>query len=100
MHPFFLVGAVLHATAFAVVGFFVLFAADKIEGFLRVIGYVLGVWLFILALLAIAGGATAVVFGGHPFGLTMAEHMQPSWCPVWMQHHGAVPAIPPAAPAK
>ena len=55
MHPFLIVGGLLHATALAVVGFFVLFAASKAGGVVRTIGNVLGVWLFVIAALATLG---------------------------------------------
>ena len=82
MQLFFLAGGLLHATALAVLGFFVLFAASKSTGLLKRIGDVLGWWLFILAVLALIAGAL--------FGPMMAGHHHG-----WMGHGGWAP--PPAA---
>ena len=83
MQSFFWIGAILHATAVAVIGFFVLFAAGKADGLLRTIGNVLGIWLFILAILALVGGATAPMFGGRPFGFPMMDQMHHGWMHQW-----------------
>jgi hypothetical protein len=53
MALFFVVAGLLHATLLAVIGFFVLFAASKATGAVKRIGEVLGIWLYILAVLAI-----------------------------------------------
>ena len=71
-----------HATIIAIVGFFVLFAASKAEGLLKLIGNVLGIWLFVLAVLAIAAG---LLWGGHGYGM-MGDH------------HGWTMRAPAAAP--
>jgi len=73
MHVFFIVAGLLHATALAVIGFFVLFAASKAEGLVKRIGNILGAWLYILAALALIGwivvGATAgAMLGRHMMG--------------------------------
>jgi Ca2+/Na+ antiporter len=73
MHPFFIFGALLHATACAVVGFFVLFAATRSAGLLRTVGNILGAWLFILAVVALVGG-----FLAHGMGRRHAWGMQPA----------------------
>ena len=83
MHSFFWVGAILHATAMAVVGFFVLFAAGKSGGLLRTIGNVLGIWLFILAVLALVGGAAAPMFGGGSYGFPMMDRNHYGWMHQW-----------------
>jgi hypothetical protein len=82
MHPFFLVGAVLHATAIAVIAFFVLFTASKTEGLLRIFGHILGIWLVVLAVLAIVGALL-----GPMLGLPMMDHMHHGW----MQQQPAAP---------
>jgi hypothetical protein len=64
-----LVGAILHGTLFAVVGYALLFSATRTAGVTALIGRLLGIWLFILAALAIVGAATAPMFGGKPFGM-------------------------------
>jgi hypothetical protein len=73
MHPFFIFGALLHATACAVVGFFILFAATRTAGLLKTVGNVLGIWLFILALIALIGGIL-----GHGMGHRHGWGMQPA----------------------
>ncbi len=98
-----IVGAVLHATAFAVIGFFVLFAASKSEGLLNLLGKLLGAWLYLLAVLAIACAILLPLTGGHLFGMTMPERMGPAWMSQWGHH--CEPATPgtaptPAVPAK
>ena len=83
MHQMFILGGLLHATALAVVGFFVLFAASRSQGLLRTVGNVLGVWLFVLAVLAIVLGLViGPRFGGGPMGfrMMMGGHRSP-----WMQ---------------
>ena len=77
MHPLFLFGMIWHVTALAVLSFFVLFAASKAEGFVKLLGNVVGGWLLVLAALGIIGAATAPFVGGRPFGLPMGG---------WMHH--------------
>ncbi len=76
MHPVMIVGALLHVTLLAVVAFFVLFAAQKTQGLVRLLGNVVGLWLLALAALAILATATAPMFGGRPFGMPMGRHME------------------------
>jgi hypothetical protein len=68
MHSMFIFGALLHATALAVIGFFVLFAADRAAGRVQTIGKLLGLWLFILAALALVGAVLALGTGRVPGG--------------------------------
>ncbi len=53
MHMEMLAHAVLHATVAGVIGFFVLFAASKASGIVRLVGTILGWWLWIIAILSI-----------------------------------------------
>ena len=76
MHPY-LFFAIHHALVLSVVAFFILFAASKANGFVKLLGNVLGYLLLVVALLCILCAATAPMFGGHPFGLTMMDHMHP-----------------------
>ena len=87
-----LVGVVLHVTLFLTLAFFVLFAAQKAEGLVRLLGNVVGVWLLILAVLVIVGCVTAPMLGGRPFGLPMATHMEVRVT----RDNQAVDAAPPA----
>jgi hypothetical protein len=84
MHPFMLVGALLHATALAVLAFFIWFAAAHSTGRLRIFGTILGAWL---AFLAIVGIVMAVVWPGHGMG----GHMHG-----WMNREAPPPAEAPA----
>ncbi len=76
MHPMMIVGALLHVTLLAVVAFFVLYAAQKAQGPVKLLGNVVGVWLLLLVVLAIAAAVTAPMFGGRPFGLAHGGHME------------------------
>ncbi|HEY2481734.1 MAG TPA: hypothetical protein VGI30_05995 [Caulobacteraceae bacterium] len=48
-----LVGGLLHATAIAVLAFFVWFVATKASGWLRLAGKILGAWLAFLAVVCV-----------------------------------------------
>jgi hypothetical protein len=100
MHSFFLAGAIVHATLVAVIAFFILFAAGKSGGFTKILGSILGYWVLIIALIILAGGVSAQMNGGKPFGME----------PMMWGHHGkhcdgdktdmmtpVTPATPPAA---
>ncbi|MFZ3035067.1 MAG: hypothetical protein WA138_13770 [Parvibaculum sp.] len=65
MHSFFIFGAVLHSTALAMLSFFVFFTASKTEGRLAFFGNLLGIWLFILALIALVFVAIMLASGGQ-----------------------------------
>jgi len=88
-------GVLHHVIVLAVVAFFVLFAASKADGFVKILGNVLGYLFLILAVLSIVCAAIAPNFAGHPFGMTFMERM----------HHGMMgpgsdqPPGPPPAPA-
>lgn len=84
-----------HATLIAIVGFFVLFAASKASGLLKLVGNVLGLWLFALAVLAIAAGAIwGPSIGGPGWRMMGYRHG-------WEAPPGAAPAVTPApAPAS
>jgi hypothetical protein len=53
MHLFMIAGGLLHATALAVLAFFVWFVATKATGWLRLAGKVLGAWLAFLAVVGL-----------------------------------------------
>ena len=88
MHPFFIMGAIHHAIVLVVIAFFVLFTASKAEGFVKILGTVLGYLFLVCAVLWIVCAVTAPMFGGHPFGMTFGDghmgmgyhwgHMQPT----------------------
>jgi hypothetical protein len=54
-----LVGIVLHVTVLSIVGYLLLWTASKSEGLVALIGRLLGLWVFILAILSVV----AVVLG-------------------------------------
>ena len=93
MHPFFLIGAVLHATAIAVIAFFILFAASRTEGMVRTLGNVLGAWVLILAVLAIAAAVA-----GPMLGLHMMDRMHPGCMQPWQHSGPPVAGAPQNAP--
>jgi hypothetical protein len=64
MPPFFLIGTIVHASAIAVVAFFVFFAAKHAEGTLRIAGHLLGVWLIVVCIGAVALGIVEPRFHG------------------------------------
>jgi hypothetical protein len=86
MHPFIFMDVVHHVILIAVLAFFVLFAASKADGFVKILGNVLGYLILICAVVWLVGCLTAPMFGGHPFGLDM-------WGmgPHWGYMHGAPP---------
>jgi hypothetical protein len=88
MHPFLLIGGVLHATAALVIAFFVLFAASKATGLLKLMGAALGGWLIILAIAGLVFAALA------PAGGTGRYHMGG-----WMMQRGLQGPAAPGAPA-
>ena len=79
MHAFFVMGEALHAFAAAVLAFFILFAASRAEGFVRLLGNLLG-WILLI------GAAAGLVFG--IYGAATGHH--PPWMdhgyPSWMKH--------------
>jgi hypothetical protein len=76
-------GMILHATIALIIAFFVLFAASKAEGLVKLLGTVLGLWVLVVTIVMIAGAVTAPMFGGKPFGIDMhAMHDR------WMHHDG------------
>jgi len=91
VHMEFVAMHIVHATFIAVVGFFVLFAASKASGIVRLVGTILGWWLWILAVLAIVAGLM-----GHGDGKDF-----PGWAHMhgWMKSEQSAPAAAPANPA-
>jgi hypothetical protein len=99
MYPFFFYGAVHHLILVAVLAFFVLFAASKADGFVKILGNVLGYLLLIAAVLCLLGAATAPMFGGRPFGMTSLGTMHPGMEQGWGHHMWGPPPAQPAPPA-
>jgi hypothetical protein len=93
--PFLYVGAILHATAIAAIAFFILFAAERAHGFTALLGRLLGYWVLLLAIGALAVGIMHAM-SGKPFGPPWMhdhwDHMRPAEQPG--------PASGPTVPAK
>ena len=100
MHHVFILAGLLHATVLAVIGFFVLFAASRSDGLLKLVGNVLGIWLFVVAVLAIVGGVLGgPLHGGGPMGWRMMGGHRPPW--MQSGQPAAAPAVAPSsAPAS
>ena len=77
---------VLHATALAVVGFFVAFAAQKTTGRLATFGRYLSYWLYFLAAASVVLGALFIHRHG---GVMMMGRPGGPWA---MHHTGPFPA--------
>lgn len=93
MH-FFAIAAVLHTLIVAVLAFFVLFAASRADGFVRLLGNVLGWILLIAALLGLVFGILHVMTGKGPM-MEGGHHWMMNW------EHGAPPqAGQPPAPGQ
>ena len=60
MHPFMLIGGVLHLTVVAIIAFFNWFAASKSSGLLKTFGNLLGAWLVLLGIVSIVMAATGM----------------------------------------
>jgi hypothetical protein len=65
MH-FFAFAMVMHTLIIAVVAFFILFAASKADGFVRLLGNILGWVILILGVLGFAFGIVHVATGKEP----------------------------------
>jgi hypothetical protein len=91
MHGFFLVHAVIHLLACLTVAFFILFAAGKADGLVKLFGNVLGI---VFILIGIAGVVLGVMHHGDHDKM-MGDRMH-GWDAPWM--HGQPP--PSAAPAN
>lgn len=86
MH-FFAIAALLHTLIVAIIAFFVLFAASKADGFVRLLGNVLGWILLIVAVLGLLFGIFHVVTGKGPM-MDGGHWMMP------FDHRGPPPATP------
>jgi vacuolar-type H+-ATPase subunit I/STV1 len=69
--------------ALLVVAFFVLFAASKASGFIKIFGSVLGYLLLVLAVLAIVARFAMPFEGGRMCGTSGMTHQHP-----WIMGHG------------
>jgi len=74
MHMHMVVGLVLHTTLLAIVGYALLWSAAKAEGLVALIGRLLGLWVFLLAILSVAAVVAMHLSGGKLFGMDMHDH--------------------------
>ena len=72
--------SLLPATVWLVIGFFIFFAAKRVEGSLRTFGRVLGTWALLIALLFPIMGAYMTFSGACPVE-AMMESMHPQASP-------------------
>ncbi len=70
--------SLIPATIFTVIGYFVLFSSNKIEGTLGKFGQVLAIWLFVIALFFPICGAYVTVSGLCPMGKMMQQMEMPT----------------------
>lgn len=98
MYPMMFAAGILYAVLVAVIAFFVLFAAQKAEGFVALLGRILGIVLLVLALLILTASITAPMFGGRPFGMHAEQSMHGRYMRDGYMHDGYMHG-PSAAPA-
>ncbi|MFQ5991906.1 MAG: hypothetical protein ACE5NA_05660 [Nitrospiraceae bacterium] len=67
------VASLMPATMFAVIGYFVLFASTRAEGPVYIIGRVLAIWIFFLALMFPVMGAYVVISGLCPMEAMLGQ---------------------------
>jgi hypothetical protein len=87
--------AVLHFTVLAIIGYLLLYTASKADGIVALIGRLLGLWVFILAILAVVAGVA--MSGGKGWEGMHGHGMG------WMHHwdrEGPPDQAAPAAPAQ
>jgi hypothetical protein len=80
---------VLHVTLLLIVAFFILFAASRADGLLKLFGGVLGIWVVLIAILHVVAFCMPGMMGMK--GVHDGMHGQ------WMHHWGS--EAPTAAPA-
>lgn len=67
--------SLIPATCFVVLGYFILFSATKAEGPVQMFGYILAVWVFIIAAFFPAMGAYVTLAGLCPSMENMIKSM-------------------------
>ena len=94
--------ALVPVTLLVVLGYFVLFAANKAEGSARAFGKYLSIWVFVLAGLLLLAVAFAPRFGfrgpGFGHGIFMGR-LGPGAHERWRNRDVQVPPPPPSPPA-
>jgi succinate dehydrogenase/fumarate reductase cytochrome b subunit len=89
-------GLVLHVTLLAIVGYALLFSASKAEGVVALIGRLLGVWVFLLAILSVVGAVAIHMAGGKLFGMDFSHPPHgPGHMEMWAPPGDPMPPPPP-----
>lgn len=89
-----LFGLVIHVTVLAIVGYLLLFTASKAEGIVALIGRLLALWVFLLAVLSVVGGIAIHMSGGKLLGMDFT-HPHDGYHMMW-QRGPMTPGQPPA----
>ncbi len=66
--------SLIPATIFVVIGYFVLFSSSNAEGTIQTFGQILGIWVFIVALLFLICGAYMTLSGKCPMDKKEAKN--------------------------
>ena len=66
--------SLIPATIILVIGYFVLFSSQKAEGGIRKFGRVLAIWIFVVALLPLVGGAFVTLTDQCPIAAAMEDN--------------------------
>lgn len=89
---------IIHVTMLLIVAFFILFAAQKADGFVSLLGNILGVWVVIVAVLHIVGLFMPGMMGMKSPGMMHDGMMHEHWVHGWGgKSDGAAPMPAPAA---
>ncbi len=99
-----LVGIVLHVTVLAIIGYLLLWTASKADGLVALIGRLLGLWVFILAILSIVAVVAMPKGADTPYGMGMMHGPGMGWMHHWDRDgdgngspdQKVTPATPPA----
>ena len=80
MHMDMLVDAIMHATVAGVIGFFVLFAASKSDGIVKLVGTLLGWWIWIIQSCPSSASSSARTWATRAWaGCTSIWACTPTW---------------------
>ncbi|HEX4304069.1 MAG TPA: hypothetical protein VHZ78_14830 [Rhizomicrobium sp.] len=74
MHMHMVLGLILHTTLLAIVGYALLWSAAKAEGFVALLGRLLGLWVLLLAILSVVGAIAIHMSGGKLLGMDMHDN--------------------------
>lgn len=66
--------SLIPATIIVVTGYFVLFSSQKAEGGIRRFGRVLAIWIFVVALFPLIGGAFVTLTDQCPIAAAMQDN--------------------------